>query len=366
MRTCWLGFRRILRLLAGHWEYWPFHWVYGPVYPVFIFYLVRSGFRFFFTAANPTIENGGFVLESKKKVYDLLPAGSYPRTLFYPVGVSPEEVLAGVQLACMQYPLVIKPDIGGRGRAVVIVDSETAFYHYVPLFNIDFLVQEWVDYPHEAGIFFVKMPGDTRGRITGIVGKGFGAVIGNGLHTIEQLILANDRFARQYHYFAKALGLRLHEVPANGEYCLLMPYGNHARGAVFYNWTHKVSPGLTTTLDALVSQIDGYYYGRLDVRYRSWAELENGTAFSIIELNGAGSEPTHMYDPANSIWFAWKEIIRHWAMLYRVSRANHALGVPYMGLRQGLAMLRANSRYEAKLNALHNKLQQHPPPIKPD
>jgi hypothetical protein len=69
-----------------------------------------------------------------------------------------------------------------------------------------------------------------------------------------------------------------------------------------------------------------------------------------------------MYDPAQSIWYGWKEIIRHWAMLYRISLANHTLGAPYMSLRQGLAMLRANSRYEASLDALHQKLQQNPLP----
>lgn len=360
MHKWWLNWQRNWRLFRGHWEYWPFHWVYGPVYLVFVYYMVRSGLRFFFTAANPTIENGGFVLESKKKIYDLLPPGSYPHTLFYRSGAAPGEVLAGVHQAGMQYPLVIKPDIGGRGRAVVIINSEAAFYHYVPLFTLDFLVQEWIEYPREAGIFFVKMPGAAAGKITGIVGKGFGEVTGNGVDDIGTLIKANNRLARQFENLAKALGPRLQEVPAAGENCLLMPFGNHARGAVFYDWSHQSSPLLNDTINQLACRIDGYYYGRLDVRYRNWAELENGTAYSIIELNGAGSEPTHMYDPAHSLWFAWKEITRHWALLYRVSRANHAKGAAYMGLKQGLALLRANSRFEADLDALHFQVQQNP------
>jgi hypothetical protein len=74
--------------------------------------------------------------------------------------------------------------------------------------------------------------------------------------------------------------------------------------------------------------------------------LKQGKNFSIIELNGAGSEPTHMYDPKHSIFFAWKEIIRHWNILARISRINHRLlKKPYMNISAGLEMLKANKRY---------------------
>jgi hypothetical protein len=92
-------------------------------------------------------------------------------------------------------------------------------------------------------------------------------------------------------------------------------------------------------------QIDGFYYGRLDIKFNSWEELREGRNFSIIELNGAGSEPTHMYDPRHSIFFAWKEIIRHWKILARISRANHQNGIPYMSTKEGLQLLRANKAY---------------------
>jgi hypothetical protein len=39
--------------------------------------------------------------------------------------------------------------------------------------------------------------------------------------------------------------------------------------------------------------------------------------FSLIEVNGAGSEPTHMYDPRHSLLNAWKEIVKHWIILWR-------------------------------------------------
>ncbi|HEV8507718.1 MAG TPA: hypothetical protein VGQ53_20045, partial [Chitinophagaceae bacterium] len=68
--------------------------------------------------------------------------------------------------------------------------------------------------------------------------------------------------------------------------------------------------------------------------------------FSIIEINGAGSEPTHMYDPNHSIFFAWKEIIRHWNLLWKISFINHHRHkLPYMKTRSGLEMFRQNKAY---------------------
>ena len=72
--------------------------------------------------------------------------------------------------------------------------------------------------------------------------------------------------------------------------------------------------------------------------------LKEGKNFSIIELNGSGSEPTHMYDPKHSVFFAWREILRHWDLMCKISIINHKRGVPYMTRKEGLAMLKANKQ----------------------
>src|SRR5205085_5052563 len=64
-----------------HWEYWSMTAVYGLIYPVFLWLCIRSGWKYFFTAANPKIKYGGFLMESKKEIYDMLPRGCYPRTI---------------------------------------------------------------------------------------------------------------------------------------------------------------------------------------------------------------------------------------------------------------------------------------------
>jgi hypothetical protein len=129
-----------------------------------------------------------------------------------------------------------------------------------------------------------------------------------------------------------------------------MEYGNHARGAKFIDGSSWIDEELEATFDKVCKEIKGFYFGRLDIRYPSWNELKNGI-FSIIELNGAGSEPTHIYDPKHSILHAWKEIARHLNILCRISKINHhQLNMPYTTFSEGILLLRKHFRYQRKLN----------------
>ena len=130
---------------------------------------------------------------------------------------------------------------------------------------------------------------------------------------------------------------------------MLVPYGNHVRGAKFLDANHLIDDELTHTIDTICQQVKGFYFGRLDIRYNSWERLKRGQEFSIIELNGAGSEPTHMYDPKHSLFYAWKEIVRHWIILCRVSRMNHQRGHRYLTFREGMAMFREGKMYNKML-----------------
>ncbi len=114
--------------------------------------------------------------------------------------------------------------------------------------------------------------------------------------------------------------------------------------------------GLRHRLNAICGQIPEFYFGRLDIRYRSLELLEAGKDFSIIEVNGAGSEPTHMYDPRHSLFFAWKEIVRHWIILFKISRANRRRGYPYLSFSEGLRMFREDRQHSKQLD-LMKKLQ---------
>ncbi len=285
-------------------------------------------------------------MESKKKIYDLIPDQYYPRTILVPLPADPVQVMQTVEKTGLKFPLIAKPDIGARGMGVRKIHTAEELADYCRESPLDFLVQEYADLPLEAGIFYCRLPNEKKGRITGIVTKEFLTVVGDGKHTIRELCKKEKRYILQLEALEKMHGNKLNMILPAGEKKELVPYGNHARGAKFIDDSFRISPALVQQVDQLLSQVKGYYFGRMDIRFRTWESLEKGLDFSIIELNGAGSEPTHIYDPQHSVFWAWREIIRHWAWCYRISHINHKNGIPYMSFREGVKMFRENARFE--------------------
>jgi hypothetical protein len=341
--------RRVSPLLIRlrSWEYWPFGVVYAPIFLYWVWLSLRARSIFFFSTANPTIKNSGFLLESKQQIYDLLPAGVYPKTVAVRKGSRIGDIRSRLAELGLTYPLMAKPDIGQRGMGVELLNDECGLLVYAMRSKVDFLLQEYVGYPMEIGVFYHRMPGEEKGTITGIVEKEFLTVTGDGVRTIGELLLQDDRYVLQLPVLRRTIGHRLQAVLPAGKTLELAPYGNHSRGAKFLDHSSRLNVRIEAVINGVCLQIPGFYFGRLDIRFQSWSLLEAGEAFSIIELNGAGSEPTHIYDPDHSVLFAWKEIVRHLDILYRVSRANRLrCGLTPMSFRQGLKMLRDYRRYE--------------------
>jgi hypothetical protein len=274
-------------------------------------------------------------MESKKDVYDLLPAHFYPETLLFKPGTPVEKILIAIENSKIFFPLIAKPDIGGRGLGVKKIRNETELTDYVLHMPVAFLIQQFVPFEKEAGIFYYRIPGTDKGYVSGIVNKEPVTVVGDGISTLTMLIMSNDRYVLQWKQIKAAYPNILNSVLELNEIMILIPYGNHCRGSKFTDETFRVNEKLSATIDHICSQIPQFYYGRLDIRFRTWGLLEQGKDFSIIELNGSGSEPTHIYDPAHSIFFAWQEIIRHWKILYAISKANNKQGISYTSFTYG-------------------------------
>ena len=340
-----------IRLL--HWEYWNSKIVYLPLYPYWLWLSIKARSFFFITAANPNIRNGGFIMESKKSIYDQLPQALYPPTLLFKEGTSVDEVRIRFQQRGLAFPLIAKPDYGERGLAVKKIDDWEALQLYVQQMPVAYLLQEFICFPLEAGIFYVKGPGAGKGKITGIVNKYPVVITGDGKRTLKELVFAEDRYRLQWKHIQQQYKGRLDEVIKAGVQLELIPYGNHSRGAKFTDETYRLNDRLEQTLLDICAQIPEFYFGRLDVRFESWEALEQGLSFSIIEVNGSGSEPTHIYDPKHSIFFAWREIARHWRMLYDICKLQHRQGTPYLTLKQGQSEIKSFRKIEAMLAAHH-------------
>jgi hypothetical protein len=313
------------------------------------YYSIKAKSIFFFNASNPTIKNGGFMMESKKEIYDLIPQQYYPKTELVLEGTPVENVIKTVEGAAIKYPFIAKPDVGLRGSGVKKINTVQDLKEYAEKANFNYLVQDLIPFSNEVGIFYVRYPNEKLGRITGIVSKEFLIITGDGFSTVQELIKQNPRYELQLNSLKKEYGKKLFEILPKGEKLNLVPYGNHARGAKFVDGSHWITPELTKTINEMCLQIPGFYFGRLDVMYNTIEELELGINFAVVELNGAGSEPTHIYDPKHSLFFAWKELARHITYMYEISLANHKNGVPYLEHKEGMKEYRMHLEQSKKI-----------------
>lgn len=336
-----------------NWEYWSFGVIYTPIYFYWFYLCIRARSLFFFSASNPTIENGGLLMERKSDIYKLIPQIYFPKTFLVDPGYSTTHIASMIRCEGFTLPVIVKPDIGSKGRGVKKIDTIEEAALYIQHCNFPMLVQEFVDYEMEAGIFYYRYPWKEKGNISGIVAKEFLTVTGDGMATVEQLLLQNPRYVLQLTALRKMKEIDLKEILKEDEEKVMVPFGNHARGAKFIDASDKISPALGNAIDEICRQIPGFFYGRLDIKFANWKDLNEGKNLSIIELNGAGSEPTHMYDPSHSLFFAWKEIIRHWKILWRISTWNRKnKSYPYLSFKLGIKMFKENKAVEKKLDTM--------------
>ncbi|MDP2415649.1 NRDE family protein [Daejeonella sp.] len=349
----WKTALRIIAIKIFNWEFWPMHVIYAPMYFYWVYLSARAGSLFFFSAANPGRRNAGFAMEKKSDSYTHLPQQCYPKTILCQQDTSAAKLKMMLADKTIGFPLIAKPDMGERGAGVKLIKTLEELVDYSKLCSTGFLVQDFIDYPNEVGIFYYRFPGSENGHISGIVGKEFLTLTGDGISTMESLIKNKSRCLLQLKTLRELYGNRLEEILPSGKEKVLMPYGNHCRGAKFIDLSFMISEKLTSSIDRICKQVPEFYFGRLDIKFNTWKDLENGEKFSIIELNGAASEPTHMYDPKHSIFFAWKEIKRHWYLLYKISRKNaERNAVPLMNTKEGMKMLRDHSKHIRGLSSI--------------
>lgn len=304
---------------------------------MWIWYALKERALFYFSASNPSIITGGMMGEPKYDILKLIPDQWKPKTVFVPVPSSVETVMALLKENNLSFPLIFKPNMGERGWMVRRVKNEGDLENYLNEIKTDFIVQELVALPLEFGVYYVRFPSQPAGFVNSITGKEFLSVTGNGKKKLQQLILEKDRAVIQWDILQQTYAARLNEIIPQGEKIELISIGNHCLGTTFLNCNHLITEKLSASFDAISKKIDGFYFGRFDLRCATEQDLENGNV-KILELNGCGAEPAHIYHPGSSILKAISTLITHWKNLYRVSKENHERGVPYISFREGKAV----------------------------
>ncbi len=308
-----------------HHEYWSWWLLVIPIWPLWIWYGLRLRCATWFTVVNPGMEDSGFLGESKIKILDDIPDAYKPKTLFVPK--LSNLTLVSEQLIQQQFtfPLIAKPDIGGRGRKVLILDSLANLQAYHHDMDEDYMLQNLIPYPIELGVFYIRIPDQEKGFVTSVAQKGFLQVQGDGQHTILQLMTKDYRASLQIDRLQKSLDLQ--RIPQLDEIVLLEPIGNHCRGTSFLDANHLINHQLHETFDQIAKQIPGFYYGRFDLKVKSFEDLYQGQHIQIMELNGLTADAAHIFDPNSRLRDAYSTQIKHCKLSFQIAKQHLQQGI---------------------------------------
>lgn len=321
-------------------EFWPGWAFYTPIVMYWLLLGLRHRAWSLPTAANPRITTGGLCGESKLSILNQV--GPDAAHLVAPAcgvlsrsrGAAAAE--GAMQDAGLSYPVVAKPDIGCNGTGVRLIHDRAALNGYMQAFpeGETIVLQRYVAEANEAGIFYVRHPDETRGRITSLTIKKPPVVTGDGRSTLRELIMADERASLVPHLYLGRLADRLDTVPAQGEKVQLVFVGNHCKGSIFEDGRDLVTPALTEAIDRFARAMPDFFFGRIDVRFASLPLLRRGKGFTVIEVNGVGSEATHIWDPRTKLLDAWRAQFFHYGAAFRIGAANRRRGFEPSGVRQ--------------------------------
>ena len=338
------------------WEYWPSYMFYVPIIPYFLYRALKAKHLIFYLATNPGIKYSGNGTESKYKTILLIPEKHRPKTVFIENGEDIVSIHKKIKTKGISFPLIAKPDIGFRGFLVQKINDFETLKQYFQKNDVDIVIQEFIDYKNECGILYSRIPGEPQGTITSITLKKFLTITGNGTSNLSDLILNDKRACVYYDYLKSIHKEHMNSILKKDQEEVISVIGNHARGTQFINGNHLIDDELVAMLDHLNKQIEGWFYGRLDIKYDTFENVKKGQDFKILEINGIIAEPTHIYDPTTGATYfgALKTLIKHWSIIDKIAVTNHKKNnIPYPKIIPYLKEISWLRTYSKKLKRLN-------------
>lgn len=271
------------------------------------------------TASNPGFEYGGLPFASKKQMFDLFD-GILPYILVKKNDESTYRLNQASQFV-EQYtlPVILKPDTSHRGIDVHLIKSLKSLEEVINQAKWDYLIQKYCPYPLEFGVFYHRLPHQPKGSIISLTQKIIPVLIGDGIKNLEELIKTHPNVDNPQ-VLLERYSNQLLQVLEPGETFKTLDFASHSRGSQFVNAMNELTPELIEATDKICN-VDGFYFGRLDVLTPDIHSLKQGI-FEIVEVNGATSEFSHIYDKRLTLGEGVDELKRQWDLLFEVSNEN--------------------------------------------
>jgi len=319
-------------------------WVF---YTPIVFYIISLVVRFkglTFLSVNPGLPMSGLIGE--RKAQSLLQLEGSPFLARFELINADQSLEQKIMQAKeimtrldVNYPVVLKPDFGQRGADVAVIRNDDELSAYLLVTNTNILLQEHIG-GEEFGVFYMRYPSDDSSLVYSITEKTFPVVYGDGKRSLEKLLMENPRT----HYMAEFL-LNLHAdkldtVLSVGEAFKVVEIGSHCRGSVFLDGNRFITPELEAIIDQISRKIDGFNFGRYDIRVENTELLSAGKGFKVLEVNGVTSESTNIYDPDNSVFDAYKILFRQWRAAFEIGQQAIDRGAASVSVKQFITHLK--------------------------
>ena len=125
-------------------------------------------------------------------------------------------------------------------------------------------------------------------------------------------------------------------VPALGERVVLSTVASTRVGGRYEDGSELITPALAEQVDRVardmcMTDADGFCFGRFDVRFSHMEALRQGQ-FTIMEVNGAGADVVHAWDPRYSLTEAYRILFHKQRELFRLADIARRRGHPPMGI----------------------------------
>ncbi len=355
-RVAVAGFQTTLRDRLGiklsrlaRWEFWP-AWAFYP--PIVAYILARSARATPFmavTAANPCLKASGIIGETKQDALRPLQANApdyVAEFTMLPVAwplAERLEALRAFVAAGPGYPIVLKPDIGQRGRGVAVIRNEAQAADYLAAALDDVVLQRHIS-GTEFGVFVYRDPKSARVELLSIVNKCFPTVTGDGRRSLGELILDDPRARLIAPGLFERFAARLDEIPVADAVVPLVEIGAHCRGSLFLDGRALKTEPLRLAMTAIVDAVPGYHFGRIDLRCPDDDALRNGRGIKVMEMNGVTAESAHIYHPGTPLLEGWKAMIAQWKLAIEIGEANAATGAVTISFIELLKLWRTDMK----------------------
>lgn len=335
------------------WEYWNIHLILAPVYLRMLGWCLRHRVTpLGLLKANYALDHGGATFASKYDIQMCFPQRHFPPTIFLKGSDSVETRTAQIDdfAARHGYPVILKPDLGRIGYGVTLLHTHTDAENFARAVDADYLVQSYVPGPLEFGVFYVRK--GKAPQLMAINSKEFPSVRGDGRRTVGSLLEDHARLSAFAGLFNRQ---QFGRVPAAGEEVPLSVVGSHTLGCVFRDVTDLRTPAMLEATHAAVG-IEGFNYGRLDVRTSSIEAFQRGD-FTVIEVNGVESLATNAFDPSYSYGEGLRCFIEQYRLLVEIAAEHRQAEMEQISLRE---FVRRVSQAEDSINRLGSLLHRTP------